>query len=120
MRIFILLCFLSVSTFASQIDWTRLNMEMEYLSSSTSNSSSQVKTGKNKDPEQNTKELKFQRKSPLKQKGIANLDSLFDSVELRQAAPTKDEDQDFTREFDQDNSKSIHPTGSLPSNLLEK
>ena len=66
------------TAFGAAVDWTRLDMEMDYLKASTPLKSLDVGV-----------ELKLQRKAQDNEEGIADLDSAFDSISTRQATPQR-------------------------------
>ena len=101
------------TAFAATVDWTRLEMEMDFLKASTPSKSLST-----------YKELKLQRKAPVTEQGIAELDSAFDSISTSQATPSRSLketpiiDADLTDKPAQ-KLKRIAPTGSINKDIYE-
>ncbi len=83
---FILL--ISVSS-ASTIDWTRLEMEMDYLEADKPDSVGLAKI--ESQDERPVDSLSLRRKAIDEKDGIIDLEPLFDEVNLKQASPVKEQ-----------------------------
>lgn len=86
------LTFFALSTNAASVDWTRLELEMDYLKSEVEESSNEVAKNSIVKAE-DKKALKLRRLPPAEQKGILDLDPMFDSISTTQASPNKEEDE---------------------------
>ena len=118
MRMTILGLFIfNLTGFASTLDWTRLEMEMDYLKASESKALKP--TGQ---------KLKLERKSDTNHQGIVDLDSAFDTVSTRLAIPkraqTNTDNQQANNDFSSEVQKKkplkrVAPTGSIHKDIFE-
>ena len=108
------LLLISVSS-ASTIDWTRLEMEMDYLETKGPDSSAltEIKSG---DDNSSSQSLSLRRKSIDEKEGIINLEPIFDQVNLKQASPQKVEQQNDQPE---ESKKTQRLDGTLSKDAFE-
>lgn len=114
----LILALLSFNTFASDIDSTRLRMELDYLKADKTESSELVTESTIENEEEinspvmaEEENLKFRRKAKENPE-ILPLEDIFDEVKLRAAAPK--------REKAAPEKKPVTRDGSIPKDVFEE
>lgn len=119
MKIFIFLLFIAPSTFAQDIDWAKMDQEMEYLRQNAfvdkEENMSHIQKDKNKETKAEKRSYSLQRKPKSKKNLDPNILPLeqeyFDEVNLKYSAPNRVHQSPKTKE----QIKNSITTPSLPN-----